>query len=267
MSEIVALDVNVYNRLMEFALAGEEAEKDLGRNIDKLVWSKWSFGRWILENELSVGDMAQRLKIDGVSGWDKSECHRAVKFSRDYSEEQVRGVLHQQYSWWGIKTKLLPTPKERVERGADMSLTGHDEIRRAIPDMDQDQKDSAAGHLLAEISDSAEILEALGHPVGEVGEVVGYHSENVDNLSPKVSHKVFGDWIRAQSCIVCGKEGDLHFHHYPKTKGAGGADDRGLPLCGVCHSEAHQIGIKSWSDLYWREGLEFLQSNLARALS
>jgi hypothetical protein len=251
------MEVKTYNRLMEFALAGEEAEKDLRRNIDKLVWAKYSFGEWMLENDLDTGDMAQRLKIDGVSGWDRSEINRSMKFARDYSEEKVREVLHQQYSWWGIKTKLLPSPKERIENSLDKSLMGHDEIRRAIPDMDQDQKDQAAGHLLTEIGDAGDILSALGHPVE-----VGYPQNNVD----KSSVSDFAAWVRLQSCIVCGKEGDLHAHHYPKTKGSGGADDRVIPLCGVCHVEAHQMGVKSWSDLYWREVLEFLQFNLVRAL-
>lgn len=50
-------------------------------------------------------------------------------------------------------------------------------------------------------------------------------------------------FVTAHVCCACGSAG-VDAHHFPRTKGAGAADYKVIPLCRKCHSEFHQAPRK-----------------------
>lgn len=57
------------------------------------------------------------------------------------------------------------------------------------------------------------------------------------------THRSF---VKRHQCAVKGcEEGPVEFHHV-KTRGAGGGDEFGVPLCARHHKEFHDIGIATF---------------------
>lgn len=62
-------------------------------------------------------------------------------------------------------------------------------------------------------------------------------------------------WVRNTfACAIAGHEGHEcngknHFHHM-KTRGAGGGDETGVPLCPAAHDEWHKTGRDSFKAKY-----------------
>lgn len=68
------------------------------------------------------------------------------------------------------------------------------------------------------------------------------------------------DLVRKQRCFICHRAGPSDPHHI-KTRGAGGQNELRniIPLCRICHTKIHQIGIKSAVEKYnlpisWESG-------------
>lgn len=62
--------------------------------------------------------------------------------------------------------------------------------------------------------------------------------------------KKYLSFIREQRCLVgyvC--TGDIVYHH-TKTRGAGGSDYLTIPLCHKHHVEVHQVGVKTFQEIY-----------------
>ncbi len=55
-------------------------------------------------------------------------------------------------------------------------------------------------------------------------------------------------WLRGQACAACYAPPPCDPHH-TTSRGAGGGDDRAIPLCRPCHSdlEANAGQFKAWS--------------------
>jgi deoxycytidylate deaminase len=51
-------------------------------------------------------------------------------------------------------------------------------------------------------------------------------------------------FVKSHVCCVCGYE-KTDFAHV-KTRGSGGGDETGVPLCRACHAEQHTIGIETF---------------------
>lgn len=56
--------------------------------------------------------------------------------------------------------------------------------------------------------------------------------------------------IRQQCCFVCGRDGPSDCAHITVKRIKGDERDNVLPLCRPCHSEQHQVGIKSFVQKY-----------------
>ena len=93
-----------------------------------------------------------------------------------------------------------------------------------------------------------EVDEARGIEPKELPPAIGLEPDVI--MAP-----AYVDWVRAHPCIVCGKEATdevrTHPHHFPTTKGAGrkAVSDHVIPLCGECHTEAHEDPVK-WMVTY-----------------
>lgn len=67
-------------------------------------------------------------------------------------------------------------------------------------------------------------------------------------LSDLVSkYPTYLDYVRGQSCIVCGGS-PVDGSHFPKTRGAGAPDEWRIPACRGCHAEYHQNPLKWMHD-------------------
>ena len=56
--------------------------------------------------------------------------------------------------------------------------------------------------------------------------------------------------VRRLPCCICRRSighsyGSSEVHHWP-TRGAGGTDEDGIPLCRTHHQEFHDMGQRSW---------------------
>lgn len=66
-------------------------------------------------------------------------------------------------------------------------------------------------------------------------------------------------WLREKNCIVCG---DLETCvHHLKTRGSGGGDQYGIPVCVFCHNGFHS-GYLNKQD-YYQVALKFIGEYLS----
>ena len=56
-------------------------------------------------------------------------------------------------------------------------------------------------------------------------------------------------WVRGRPCCVCGAAPPSEPHHMV-TRGAGGSDCLVVPVCRVCHSSAHSMGLQRFARLH-----------------
>lgn len=60
----------------------------------------------------------------------------------------------------------------------------------------------------------------------------------MEDADETISETPYVSRAKVAACCVCGNR-PVDFHHFPKTKGAGAEDERGIPLCRGCHIQFH----------------------------
>ena len=160
-------------------------------------------------NPTQVGPpVNQRDKIAGVL---EAAVHGA--------EQYVEGVLQQ-----GQQADALEIAGALIET-AQTTYRLAKRISQDLPAIDADVQDVVNGPKRAE----------------------GARSEALPPWTPtRLAH--FQDWIRRQPCACCGQADGVQFAHFPHSKGAGGEEWAGIPLCVEHHQELHAEGAKSWWD-------------------
>lgn len=94
--------------------------------------------------------------------------------------------------------------------------------------------------------------------------------KSIRNVVPDIRRFVIACML-SKTCSVCGRKESIALHHIPAVANIGGYEHCDglktgfLPLCGECHSKAHNIGDKDFKELYHLQEV-WLTENLVREL-
>ena len=253
--EISAFEV-FCRRAEEYILTMVEADGDYRSARELVIRTKHKFGQYVLDSGFSVDDLIKNLDERGIKHPDRSDLYRCVKYAEKADRETMALHVADGWGWGRIKKNFLPDRKsqERVENTLAWNEAPAQTLYEMIEkeEIPEPEKPQVAAFLETRIEGD---LEALSVVSSEAPVFVARSDKTVKDID---------GWVRQQPCIVCGIEENIHAHHWPTTRGAGGTET--IPLCGLHHTEAHSLGIDGWNDLHAFKTVEWLQRSLREAL-
>lgn len=265
---------DIYNQLFE--------------NEMSVGWFKWQIGRIIIEN----------FEVDGKIGKpgdhivpqitrllnrkDPKELYKWIRVARLLpTESEVRRVLGEVWRWEHA-LKLLPRnepeqyggKEEQLDYLAFLNEFNMDNFEEAIQDCPQELYEEIVGHLTYIVTKAFELLHNMDAQIDFNVPYAPIEELKYENWTPgpleekklsKGQELTIQAFFRTFPCVQCGAIEDITFHHWPKTKGAGGPGWCGLPLCPTCHSYA-QTHPKEFIEYQFEPIVTWAIGNLGRAL-
>lgn len=245
---MVQISMPVFLKAQEYVLAAQSALKAAEDAAIKLIWAKWSLGKHLVMCEPQYGEqfiagMAHSLSHDPENPVTVTpeELWRCMKFARRFPEDrQVQELIDRSLSWTKIKREMLYDKREVADNVMNIGEWSTTKLRSAVEEgIPEEKRDEVVSMLKERIVEEVSIMRDLDErAVIELPNVKVELSKHPDQWT-QAQTNAYQVFSRVQGCALCGRSqynGDvIDFHHYPRTRGAGGENWQGIPLCREHH--------------------------------
>jgi len=210
-------------------------------HLREIVRNRWLIGRALHEGDFNL------VEVSNTVGRSRSVLSRCRQFYILYPNENLlEDVIKETGSWTQVCRKALPTRArdddsiEPIASNLEQAAMEAEEF--AAYSHSEEVKREMAVAAAASANALLEVSQRLDPDLELSTEVCApaqWIPGNVYTLT-RSQQNMIQALYRTFPCMRCHTEFDITFHHWPLTKGAGGKDWRGLPLCPTCHSYAQE---------------------------
>jgi hypothetical protein len=280
------------NEWSEFVREARVIVEDITEAEEVIVWGRWRLGKHIHDMKATRGDrawygskMVERLAAEiGLHPKTCYQCSGVYKhfpdeedYKRFVDELKARGYL----TWDNVRNRSLPDIADDSEQvgGEDQqvdTILGVAEsaihrlqrfVENGVPERKRDEVEGAMDtmrEMCSEMTATMYRQENTQYSPPEPELLLSAHPKEESTWDNR-SMNDFHEWIRTLPCAVCptmsGSEVSSvsisEVCHFPTSKGAGGSDQRVIPLCHEHHMEQHTEGIGTFWNSYKRQLLDW----------
>ena len=177
------------------------------------------------------------------------DCPTFESYLGTLGAEGTRGWLYKLIRAWELFSKKMEIPDQTLIAIGPSKL---DILAPMVPTMILNDKNRAdwigkaanlsKSDLINEVRavQGKSFLSFLPAPSGQI-------NHGLSDLLLK--YKSYQEYVKAQSCILCGN-GPVDKAHFPRTKKRGGEDWQIIPLCRKCHEDFHAQGVDTFLSKY-----------------